>query len=106
MIVWFAVGVVMVCVRAPPSDHLVKSYVLLPTVIGEIALITRWTPTTPVNVKGTVTGWPSSVRLAPDGLPASVTVTLRGCTSLNVVPDCPAESVTVRWTRYQTVDSV
>src|SRR6185503_3406797 len=99
VMVWFVDGVVMVWLRAPPSDHPVKSYVLLPPGMVKGAAITRSTPTTLVNVCGALTVGPSRVRLAPEGVEASVKVTIRGWTSLNVVAVCPAESVTVRWTR-------
>ena len=84
-----------------------KSYVLLPTVIGETAPITRLhADHAHKRVRRGHRLAVERLRLAPDGLAASVTFTFRGWTSLNVVAVSPAESGTVRWTRYQTVDSV
>src|SRR4029453_9245233 len=75
-------------------------------VCGDVVPIARCMPTTPMNVNGATIGWPSRVNVTPAGVDVSVTCPVLGLESRNVVADAPAESVTVRWMRYQTFDDV
>src|SRR5688500_8101358 len=66
----------------------------------------RRMPTTASNVRGAWTAGPSRRKPRPGWLGLTVIETVCGCTSRNVVDDRPVESVTVRWTRYQTLADV
>ena len=59
------------------------------------AVSPRLNPTTLANDVGAVVGWPSTVRLRPAGLVASVTVVTLGATSRVVVVVRPPASVTL-----------
>src|SRR6266513_314746 len=65
------------------------------------------TPTTLVKVSGAATAAaPSRLTCRPGGSVFKVRLTLLGSTSTKVVWDSPAESVTVRVIRYQTLGEV
>src|SRR5688572_21387872 len=91
-----AVGVEMLCTRAPPSDQDEKTQ-LVPW--GDTASRLRVMPSTPTNVCGAVTGCPSRRSCNAAGLVASVMVDLRGWMSRLTECVRPPESVTRRWNR-------
>ena len=95
-------GVVMSWMRAPPSD---QDWKTLPP-WGEGASMLRIMPSTPTTVDGAVNGWPSSFNWSPAGLVVNVIVVVRGTTSRKLSAVRPAESMTERWIRYQTLGDV
>ena len=63
-------------------------------------------PSTPTTVDGAVNGCPSSFNWSPAGLVVNVIVVVRGTTSRKLSAVRPAESMTERWIRYQTLGDV
>ena len=73
---------------------------------GEGASMLRMMPSTPTTVDGAVNGCPSSFNWSPAGLVVNVIVVVRGTTSRKLSDVRPAESMTERWIRYQTLGDV
>src|SRR5262245_56328999 len=88
--------------RAPPSD---QDWKTLPP-CGEGASIVRVMFSTPTTVRGAVKGWPSSLSWRPAGEVVKDIVVVFGRTSRNFSSVRPAESITDRWMRYQTLGEV
>jgi len=63
-------------------------------------------PSTPTTVDGAVKVCPSSLSCSPAGVVVKVIVVVRGNTSRMASFVRPAESMTDRWMRYQTLAAV
>src|SRR5262249_40177565 len=92
-------GVLISWVLAPPSDQDRNERVSPPEVCGVTAPMGRKTPSTPVNVKGAVTGCPSRVNRRPGGVVVSKIIDVRGSTLTLSVAVRPPESLTVSMIR-------